>query len=47
MASTMKKSPDVTLNEEIKLQVNKTLFEKGVISREIYEAAKVRIVNGT
>ena len=33
-----------TLKNEIMLQVNEQLYIKGVISREIYEQAKVRIV---
>lgn len=35
------------LKNELKLQINQNLFEKGVISREVYEQAKVRLVSPT
>ena len=34
------------LKQEIKLHVNERLYRAGVISEEIYEAAKLKIVNG-
>lgn len=46
MSATVK-DPVVVLKNEIKLQVNQRLFEAGVISREIYEIAKVKIVSCT
>lgn len=35
-----------SLEKEIMLQVNERLFQQGLLSRELYEAAKVRIVDG-
>lgn len=32
------------LKQEIELHVNERLYETGVISKEVYEEAKVRIV---
>lgn len=37
----------VVLRNEIMLQINQRLFECGVISREIYEQAKVKIISHT
>ena len=36
---------ETTFNVKIMLQINKKLFEKGIISREIYEMAVSRIVS--
>ena len=33
------------LKREIKLQINEQLYQTGVISKAVYEAAKIRIVN--
>jgi len=35
------------LQKEIMLQVNQRLFESGIISKEVYEQAKVNIVART
>ena len=35
------------LKSELKLQINQRLFEQGVISREVYEQAKVKLVSST
>lgn len=37
----------VALKKEIMLQINLSLFEKGVISKQVYEQAQIKIVNGT
>ena len=33
------------LEQEIKLHVNERLYKMGMISKEVYEAAKIEIVN--
>lgn len=38
-------SPEELLVREIMLQVNEGLYIKGVISRELYEHTKVKVVN--
>ena len=35
------------LKNELKLQINQRLFEQGVVSREVYEQAKVKLVSAT
>lgn len=35
------------LKNEIKLQINQRLFERGIISREVYEQAKVKLISPT
>lgn len=35
------------LKNEIKLQINQRLYDRGVISREVYEQAKVKLVSPT
>lgn len=35
------------LKNEIKLHINQRLFEQGVISREVYEQAKIKLVSST
>ncbi len=35
------------LKNELKLQINQRLFEQGVVSREVYEQAKVKLVSST
>lgn len=35
------------LETELMLQINERLFQKGLLTREIYEAAKVKIVRHT
>lgn len=35
------------LKSEIKLQINQHLYDRGIISREVYEQAKVRLVSST
>lgn len=35
------------LKSELKLQINRHLFERGIISREVYEQAKVKLVAPT
>lgn len=35
------------LKKEIMLQVNQRLLDIGMISKEIYRQAKIKIVNGT
>lgn len=37
----------VALKKEIMLQINQRLFCAGVISEDVYEQAKIKIVNGT
>lgn len=37
----------VTLKKEIMLQVNQRLFDTGMISEELYQQAKIKIVDGT
>lgn len=32
------------LKQELLLQINQTLFEKGTISQEVYELAKIKIL---
>jgi len=39
------KGLDPALKQEIMLQVNQRLFDNRVISKAVYEAAKIRIVN--
>ena len=39
------KNPDPILKQEIMLQVNQRLFDRGVIPKAVYEAAKIKIVN--
>ncbi len=36
-----------SLRSEIKLQINQHLYDRGVISREVYEQAKVKLVSST
>jgi len=45
--STVQDNAAVALKSEIMLLINQRLFEKGVISREVYEQAKIKIVNRT
>ena len=33
------------LKKEVMLQINQSLFDRGVISTEVYEQAKIKIVN--
>lgn len=33
------------LKNELKLQINQRLFEQGLISREVYEQAKIKLVS--
>ena len=33
------------LNREIKLQINERLYQTGIISKDVYETAKSRIVS--
>ena len=35
------------LKSELKLQINQRLFEQGMISREVYEQAKIKLVSST
>ena len=35
------------LKQELKLQINQALFSKGLISREIYDLAKIKILQET
>ena len=46
IANTRKADLDVELKKEIMLQINQTLFEKGMISKGVYEQAKIKLVNG-
>ena len=39
------KGLDPALKQEIMLQVNQRLFDQGAISKAVYEAAKIKIVN--
>lgn len=39
-------SPRDLLVREIMLQINEGLYIKGLVSQEMYEQAKVKIVNG-
>ena len=34
------------LKQEIMLQINQRLFEKGMITKAMYDVAKIKIVNG-
>lgn len=34
------------LKKELMLQINQRLFDQGLLARETYEEAKIRIVNG-
>ena len=34
----------VVLKQEVKMQINQALFERGVIPRENYELAKIKIL---
>lgn len=36
-----------SLKSELKLQINQRLFERGIISREVYEQAKLKLVSPT
>ena len=45
--STVQNDPTVALKSEIMLLINRRLFEKGAISKEVYEQAKIKIVNRT
>lgn len=47
MAAKAESNAHVALKMELKLQLNQSLFEKGVISRELYETAKMKIVADT
>ena len=40
----MQSEAQAALKSEIMLQINKRLYLRGLISRELYEQAKVRIV---
>ena len=40
----MTSEPQEALKSEIMLQINEHLYLRGLISREVYEQAKVRIV---
>lgn len=40
------KSRDL-LKRELKLQINQRLFERGIISCEVYEQAKLKLVSPT
>lgn len=35
------------LKGELKLQINQHLYDRGIISREVYEQAKVKLVSST
>lgn len=37
----------VALKKEIMLQINQALFDKGVIPKNVFDQAKIKIVNGT
>ena len=41
----MKQPLPQDLKKELMLQINQRLFDKGFLSREVYEEAKIRIVN--
>lgn len=43
--AVIEKVDDTTSKDEIMLQINQKLFEKGVISKEVYEAAITEIVS--
>lgn len=45
--STVQNDPAVALKSEIMLLINQRIFERGVISKEVYEQAKIEIVNRT
>ena len=42
----MKQPLPQDLEKELMLHVNQRLFEQGILTREVYEAAKIRIVDG-
>lgn len=42
----MKQPLPQDLKKELMLHVNQRLFEQGILTREVYEAAKIKIVDG-
>ena len=40
------KCAEIALKQEIMLQINQRLFEKGIITKAVYDVAKIKIVNG-
>ena len=45
-APNQKEPLDAALKKEIMLQINQRLYVGGMISREVYERANVKIVSG-
>lgn len=43
--ATKMSSTEVVLKSEIMLQINQALLERGLISREVYDAAIAKIVS--
>lgn len=44
VTTSMAKSSN-PLKQEIMLQINQRLFDKGVISQDVYEQAKIKLVS--
>ena len=44
MMTTADQTVAAALKKEIMLQINQALFDQSVISKEVYEQAKIRIV---
>lgn len=42
-----KQSLEPELKKEIMLQINRRLYDTGVISQEVYQRANLKIVSGT
>ncbi len=43
--SLKEKSFECSLRQELKLHINERLYRQGIISRNIYEQAKIRLVS--
>ncbi len=48
MATARETTPQaVVLRNEVMLQINQRLFDSGIISKDVYEQAKIKIVSST
>lgn len=47
MVPNQKETLDTALKKEIMLQINQRLYAIGMISKEVYERANIKIVSGT
>lgn len=48
MATAREATPQaVVLRNEVMLQINQRLFDSGIISKDVYEQAKIKIVSST